>query len=163
MDYKKILLKLLGLSDDAADDAITAAADAMPGAMKQTETELATVKNRLQVLETETLTTEAKAFVAKHADVIKDPAKIENAYVQNKASTIALIEAIKPANEQKKPLIVLNRGGSTPAANEQVDSRDLAAKQRKAIATVKNREKCNNERAFVIAQEEHPELFPASV
>lgn len=157
--YKAMLLKLLGLPDDASDEAIATAAAEMPEKVQNTEKELETVQNRLQALETEKLNGEADAFVAKHAAIIKDVPAVKAAYVKNKADVVAFFAAVKPAeappaktlNNQAKSQPQGTPSGSTP--------RDIQREQTKLIGQIKNRDKCSHEVAFATAEREYPQLF----
>lgn len=159
MDWKSILLEILGLGDDATDEAISAAADAHVQNASDQKTELDGLKKKVEEAEKKQLETEADEFVKNHADRISDPAKAKEMYVRNKADTIAFFENVKPAGDTKAEGTVKNSGKTPKTGDAPSDSRQLQQKQTGAIGKIKNRDKCSNEQAYLTAKTEHPELF----
>lgn len=155
MDYKAMLLKLLGLDAAAPDGDIQAKCDAMTTEVENTKTKC----SRLETENTELkLGKEADQFCDTNATRIKNRASVRAAYIKDPAGTKALfLEGITEAPSAERPRTL--NGGQQPA-EEQIRTRNRRAEQ---DAAVRGHMKANGITDYGLAQQQlsaaKPELF----
>lgn len=159
VDYKALLLSILGLPSDAEDSAIEEAMTGMKNAAEENaelkqEKERATatieeMQNRLVTYEKDEMDRKVSSALAEFKDVIRNREVVEASLRNSFDSTVAALRALKPAT-------LLNRtSGSEPDGGE-----DVRAKRDSYIEEVALKNRCTTRaQAWEIAQRTRPELF----
>jgi phage I-like protein len=135
------LIKALGLPPEATDEQIVQAVSGM--------------QERLSKIEQDQLEAQVENDLKQFGDRVADPAAIKEALLKNRAGTLAVLKAMKPpeaaramnADNTRTPEQALNQDGG------------LSAAQKKFVAEVKNRDRCDFAKAWDVARREKPELF----
>lgn len=152
MDYKSLLLTLLGLPADASDDAVNKAAAAAKSANTEAKTEKEAMQNRVAELETQLVNHDLDA----HG--ITDPAqrKLLTSMLANKASrtdALSLVASLKAAAAAKVKEPLHNRNGAkTPDTLTQLSKGDSKAEaedqlHNRAVA-YRHKNQCSYEQAL---------------
>jgi phage I-like protein len=147
MPLNQQLAELLGLASDAADDAIIAAVGALKDAQKTAESEAAAgaaalenskLKNRLKTLEAELLSAQVEKDLDEHKDVLANRDEAKKALLANRESALAMLKALRPADQKN----LHNRDGARPPAHSAADENSEEQKgQRRVAAQIRNRAK----------------------
>jgi hypothetical protein len=117
MDHKEILISLLGLPADSADEAIANAAKTFQSDMvafkNESDETVASLTNRAETAEAAatTIANEAKAMaqelveydLEKYKDAISNTEDMKKQLLENRASTIAILKNVKLTNTAPKP------------------------------------------------------------
>lgn len=161
MDYKKILLKLLGLAETATDAEIDAALPKTEQLITDGEA-LPETQNRLKAFED----AETKTLLDERKLTGEARAKWEAALTKNRAETIGLLKASVPVAEQKEDTPSYsrthNRGAASVPATQNRGTEDAATLDRKRDAAVRaymTKNRCSFQDAWDAARLENPELF----
>jgi phage I-like protein len=165
MDYKAMLVKLLGLKPEANDAEIGAACDAAPAEMENRKNESDALKNRAETAEQKLAAAEKLALeaqVEKDLDRFKDKIANRDAakalLLANRDQVVKTFEALAPlalANVK-----VLNRAdGQTPPPAAEAQATRLS-NQATFIEEVKVKNRCSSQaEANELARRLKPELF----
>lgn len=150
----KTALEKLGLDESATEDQINAKLDeliakAAKADSMEAEAEVETILNR-----------HVKRYPA------ADRGKWKDRLIKNRASAEEILadlpEIAEGAKPEGRPAITNRATAATPEASRANGEGDQSAKQKAAVARIQNRERCTFDRAWTIAQGEHPELFAES-
>jgi len=146
MDYKKVLLSLLGQPENATDAQIDAAIADRKKADESAKTEMSELKNRTKQLETDLVDSDVAAYGAD----VEDQEALRSSLLQNRAGTLKLLKSLKPrgsASEAGK-ILALNRDKAKhPDIKDTADAdkQQQYADKRLALArSIMNRDKLDN-------------------
>ena len=143
MDYKEILLRVLGLPEDASDEVIQAAIDERAAAAaneddgaakkveeekKELEEKLEQLEEKLEKIEEEKKEEEADKVLNRFAAVIKNRDGIRKALLRDLAGTKAMLESLK------LEALPNRKDGKIPADSELVRGVEVSEAQAAAIA-----------------------------
>lgn len=157
MDYKATLLSLLNLDNDADDAAIHNAVQRQ----SSYNVDLDELKAQHQALLAEAVDRD----LAEYQDVIADEATIREQLLTNRASTLALLKALKPPallscqnerNSERQPLY--NKATAVPP-QPGANPMNLAEQQDRAVSEYKLKHKCTYDEAWTAVRREKPGLF----
>ncbi|NLE66720.1 MAG: hypothetical protein GX608_04785 [Lentisphaerae bacterium] len=132
MDYKAILITLLGLAPDATDEAIQQAVDAKAAATTELQNrakEADTLKAKVKQLEDAALADKAEAALTEFAGVITNREDVKAGLLANFDATLKVLRGLKPAKLPNR------RDGQLPT-----DGAD-GAKSASLAARIRNRAK----------------------
>jgi len=179
VDYKTMIIGMLGLKPEATDEEITAAIEAqrakmaalenqdvLPVEEKKKEEEK---KDEGATLENEELKTEVKELkedlanrdIAEFAAVIPEgmAVSIKSQLLNNRVETRKFLEGfMKTASARATPLH--NRNDAKPPDGTALTLNNSQA-QNHAVKLIQNRDKCDFQSAWDIARTEKPTLFPS--
>lgn len=171
MDYKAMILTILGLPAEADDAAIQAALDAKAAKTEDDKKTAGEVMNRATAAEAEVVTLKAKlldneadVFIAANADKISDTAKAKALYVANKDAFLASLSLFRsqPVQAAVPGKVVINKAEmKTPVNADGKTGDEVAAAQKSAVDAIAVKNKCSMAQAYAIAATNHPELFRA--
>lgn len=162
MNYKLMLLTLLGLAEAATDDEIQAAFDGREG---MTIEDAKGMKVKCSALAGEVaelkLGREADTFVETHKATIKDPATIRNAYIKDPTGTKALFAGLTVLpGTPERPATVLNGGHKPPAGATQIEAENTARQREQYLDKLqKTLSVRNRSDAHAMAVTLRPDLF----
>ena len=162
MDFKALLLALLGLAPEATDEEISTGVDGIKGKLTNAEAvegELEEKKTELEKLQNSELEGQVEDDMEEFKDVIKEDNKeeVKDQLMKNRAATRAVLASIvKPAASPQK---ILNRkDGKKPAAASQAEA-EKSEKRQRFVDELKLKNRCNNSQAWAQAASLKPELF----
>jgi phage I-like protein len=164
MDYKTLLIGLLGLAADATDDAITAASTAATEKLKEvgaTSTSAAadavTAANK-QIIDMRGELADAELARRNITSANKAYAPLRDAIMANKDTGCLLADAVGTAGPGGKYVtIAANKTAATPLTK--LDAATAANKQEAAVQAYISANKCTYRQAFDIVSRTMPELF----
>lgn len=168
MDYKVKLLELLGLPADAADDAIETAIAAKsstaaneqaaddPEKKKEQEAVVNRLRARVQELESAQLETQVEKDLDQFKAVIGNREEAKKALMANRENALAVLKSLQPAATHDRAASRTPVAGATAGAE---GPETIMNRQREAVASIRNRDRCSFDTAFQRAQSEQPELF----
>ena len=163
MDYKKELLKMLGLQADATDEQIASGCAGLENTCRDRDAlknRAESAEARVAQLEREKLEAQIEEDLETYKDAIANREEVKAALLANRDSTLKVMAALrKPAPEApaQRPPVLLNRNAGTPAPAEADGERD---RQREAfVEEVRLKNRCSKSKAFTLAASLKPELF----
>lgn len=164
----KGVLTLLGLQEDAEESSVISAiqalmdraakADEVKARAETAEAEAATAKNKVAEFETKALEREADEFCAANEAVIRNKDDIRALYVENKAATLKLVAAMKPA-EAKPAAKVLNRADAKQPEGQAQDQARVRQEREKVVEGLVKNKGMSYADAYAHAATTRPELF----
>jgi len=181
MDYRKQLLNMLGLPEDAEDEAIQNACAAMDEQKKKDEEETAELENRAKAAEAraaeldawktgrERLDLEAAvdADLAEFAPVIQNRDEVKALLLENRAGTRKLLASLKKPAAGAAPALpaepLRNREQAQapqPPVDDETRLANRRAAQQKIIGEVQAELRCaTRAEAYEVAERRQPNLF----
>lgn len=162
MDFRSMLIKLLGLAETATDQEIQAALDATGGeSMNKVQAKCRNLEKDNRELR---LGQEADAFcdAPERKALIKSRETVRARYLQDPEGTKAFFAGLNGGVVEKPR--ALSRGTPPTGAAEtpSTDPRMLARQQQAAIDQIVGRDRCTRSVAFNRARQEKPDLFPSA-
>ena len=171
MDFKAMLLAMLGLNADATDEQISAAVAEKKSELANRAAVVAErdqLKNRAETAEA-TLAEHARAALAAqveadletHKDVIANRDEVKAQLLANREGTLKILAAMRKPVAADAPDALRNRAAKTPAGAALTNRSD---EQKTLVNSVRAREKaagrpCTFDQAWGMARAEKPELF----
>lgn len=161
MDFKALLIRLLGLADTATEPEIQAAVDAMGAeTMDKIKAKCRDLQKKNDEL---SRGVEADAFCDTHKAIIKDRASVRARYIADPEGVKATFAGLQVLPAEGGPRS-LHRG-RTPAAGAETekpsdDPRVLARQQQTLVDQIAKRDGCSPSVAFNRARQERSDLFP---
>ena len=156
MDYKAKLLALLGLPEDADDEAIqTALASANPVVTNQEEPKeeskeengnedselVKSLRERIKELEEKLLALQVDKDLEENQDVIENREAARAALLSNRKGALAMLRALRPSKAHDPKFARTPQGIAANAKN-------IMNRQREIIGEIRNRDQCSFEMAF---------------
>jgi len=157
MDYKAMLLKVLGQPPEATDEQIQTACDAQTGTADNTKKEIETLKNRVAEFEKTELDAKVSKALDDHKGKIKNKDDVKAQLEKDFDGTLKILNGIA-AVEQPRSRILNREDGKAPASSDAdvIRNRDRDA----FVEEVRIKNGCRTRSAaWDIAARQKPELF----